>query len=750
MSRTYKSETLQALANGWYIEAEGRILPTLTGYRIGVVGAVLPSREAAEVLLSPGGEDLVATYPDARALPVDDPWTLMRRAAGEGLCGFQIISNGEWSHRFMFMVRVEEAGNELPTILTSIHRETGWSTSLSRTREVAIAHAEVLHWERFDILDSVSGKAGQTCPFRDWDDGDPLFEICSDSLVVLLANVHLLGPWNSPDGAFAFFTSADKAEHYLRHHLGDGRNRMLLAGPGAPESPAAAFASLAVRPVTDLRVRLQELAGVAPIAAWCVNPDGHREDSGYGRLVYGGEHPAALSPNSDDVDEPRMVAVSGIWSVAPGNRFQMLVPDAPWTGLDTIRWSGGQSLQLTPLDRSFVVAGTPESIAPADLTETELADALAAYLDGQSLDDGWNDLVIRSTDEAPLNDFHLVWWDTVTGERPGVPWRFESVFGLLRQLAAYERDHDRHHRAAGASSCGHIGFVGSQDAASEDVRSERFRVGILGLAARMLREGYRPAHAADIAALCNAVLTTMHVNYVGHAKDLLWCSDGQQREELLQDLEVEDDDWLAWEASADARVDPEGRAMVVGAIGEGAWDTLEPRVRHFLSTALLQLDRQRSAPQLDYAPISLEVVKALEVELGLVVADFKQHLRGVLPAHHAEDRHQADLAAYLSAEGTGRKPPTLGAVSHFLRPLPPDASDLLLAFQRHVGSMPNHGFLLDKKFNRDGLMRVTNKFRNGGVHDSSIPEATCRECVAVLVGTLGAPGYIARTAAWKR
>jgi hypothetical protein len=64
--------------------------------------------------------------------------------------------------------------------------------------------------------------------------------------------------------------------------------------------------------------------------------------------------------------------------------------------------------------------------------------------------------------------------------------------------------------------------------------------------------------------------------------------------------------------------------------------------------------------------------------------------------------------------------------------------------------MPNHAFLLDKKFNRDGLMRVTNKFRNGGVHDSAIPEATCRECVAVLVGTTGAPGYIARTAAWKR
>lgn len=748
MSRPYKSEALQTLVNGWYIEADGRILPTLTGYRIGVVGTVFSTQEEAEALLSPDGADLLAAYPDACAVSVGDPWALMRRAAGEGLCGFQMIAEGASSHRYMFMVRVEEAGNNLPTILTSIHSKTGWSASISRTREAALPHADVLHWERFDILDSVSGKAGQICPFRDWDDGDPLFEICSDSVVVLLANVHLLGPWNSSDGAFAFFTSADKAEHYLRDHLGDGRNRMVLVGTDAPESPEAAFASLAVRPVTDLRGRLLILAEVAPVAAWCVNPDGHREDSGYGRLGYAEDHPAAIAPNTDDIDEPRMVAVSGIWSVAPGNCFLMLVPDAPWTGLDTIRWSGGQSLQLMPLDRSFAVAGAPGGIDADDLTETELADALEAYLEGQSLGDGWEELIARSSDDAPLNDFHMMCWDTVTGNRPGVPWRFDTVFALLRQLTSYEREHDRHYREAGASSCGHIGFIGSHDAAAEDLRSRRFRLGIRGLAARIVRDGYRPSHAADIAALCNAVLTTLHVEYVGHAKDLLWCSEREQREVLLLDLEVEGGDWSAWDESADARVDPEGRAMVVGAIGEGPWNTLEPRVRHFLSTALLQLDRQGSAPQLDYAPISLEVVKALEVELGIIVADFKRQLRGNVPAHDTLDHVQAGLAAYLS-EGTGQKPPTLGAVSHFLRPLSPDASDLILAFQNHVRSLPNHAFLIDKKFNRDGLMRVTNKFRNGGVHDSAIPEATCRECVAVLIGTRDAPGYIARAAAWK-
>ncbi|MFM7295685.1 MAG: hypothetical protein ACKO4Q_00460, partial [Planctomycetota bacterium] len=243
MRQTYRSEALQALSECWYIEADGQVLPTLTGYRLGVVGAIMVTRDEAETLLSPEGENLRSRYREARAVQVGDAWALMRRAAGEGLCGFQLFEEGDWSHRFMFMVRVEEAGTDLPTVLTSIHRETGWSTSLTRSREGLIEHPEVLHWERFDVLDNVSGKAGQTGPFRDWEDGDPLFEIRADGIVVLIAEVHLLGHWNSTEGAFAFFTSEEQAAHYLSHHLGDGRNRMLMLGSDAPESAEAAFGS---------------------------------------------------------------------------------------------------------------------------------------------------------------------------------------------------------------------------------------------------------------------------------------------------------------------------------------------------------------------------------------------------------------------------------------------------------------------------------------------------------------------------
>src|SRR5262249_14272145 len=150
---------------------------------------------------------------------VGDPWALMRRAAAEGLCGFQLFENSQWSHRFMFMVRVEEAGRNLPTVLACIDNKGNRLSNLTRSGETHLGHAELLHWERFDILDRVSARWSGTCPFREWNQGDPLYELRTADLVVLLAHVPLLGDWNSTEGAFAFFTSEDEAEHYRHHHL---------------------------------------------------------------------------------------------------------------------------------------------------------------------------------------------------------------------------------------------------------------------------------------------------------------------------------------------------------------------------------------------------------------------------------------------------------------------------------------------------------------------------------------------------
>jgi hypothetical protein len=128
------------------------------------------------------------------------------------------------------------------------------------------------------------------------------------------------------------------------------------------------------------------------------------------------------------------------------------------------------------------------------------------------------------------------------------------------------------------------------------------------------------------------------------AKDILWATPEEQLPGVLDALDIPAEDWSNWEASADAKVDPEGKKLAIGRIGEATWDTLDTRVHHFLATALLQLAQQDHAPQLDYAPISLEVVKALEVELGAVFAKYRDSLDGAVPTHDTEEREEVNLA----------------------------------------------------------------------------------------------------------
>jgi len=403
------------LCNAYAITLGERLMPGAGVYGVGAVAVVMPHEHAARAWLDEFA-DAVASLDrgPGDVVPVGDPWKFMRRAAGEGLAGIEGANVEAFTERFMFMVRVEEAGATLPTVLASI-TEKGWDTCLTRTGIKELDHAEVLHWQRFDILDQVTGQWGQRCPFRVWEQGERLYELGSDDVVVLVGNVPLLGDWNSTEGAFAFFTSEDDASHFRDHHLcqGRGENRIMI-GPNGPDGPRHAIAELTARPVLDLRARLEELSQINPLAAWCVNPDGHRENSAYGRLLYGGQHPVGLP--DDSAEAPWMAAVSGIWKVMPGNRFELDESMPAWTGRDTIRWSGGQSLQLLPLDRSFVLDPGLDSVElDDDLTESDAEELVAAHLDATGLEESWEQLGAgenRAGDHLDL--FHIVCWDSVT------------------------------------------------------------------------------------------------------------------------------------------------------------------------------------------------------------------------------------------------------------------------------------------------------------------------------------------------
>jgi hypothetical protein len=440
-----------------------------------------------------------------------------------------------------------------------------------------------------------------------------------------------------------------------------------------------------------------------------------------------------------------MFTVSGIWKILPNNLFEL---EQYWLGHGKIGWSGGQSIQLLPLDRSFVLEnGLEEFESAEDLTESEIEELVAHHIDSMQLEDSKKQFIDESFDELhSLERFYVVCWDAVTGEGANKPWRFPSFFAAIRYLAAYEREIDRNSRIQGAGSDTHIGFAGSKNSAFEDLRSTRFKLGLKRLVQRMIqRKGYRPSDAADLVALCNGILLTLHVDYAGYAKDLLWTTQADDQAELLEAFDISEERWEAWSNSAVLSVDQRGERLVLERMDAKAWQHLEPKSRHFLSTALHHLAEQGSAPQLDYAPISIEIVKALEVELVAILTNFRAAIDQTSLQPSEKDQAEQHLAKYLA----GGKPPSLGNMPYLFKKNQTPASPLHIALHQYLKTLPNYGFLTNPTFLKTDLNRVTHKFRNGGAHDSPIPEDVCRECVDILIGSHNQSGLISQVAAWK-
>lgn len=725
------NDRFDQLARSFVITSGGNPLPGASAQiNLGAVAVVAPNERSGNAFIEHISQDLPDKVLDL--VPVGDPWEFMRRACLEGICAIQEASDEPHPSLFMFMVRVDEAASTLPTVL-AIRTDSDPFTCLTRTRIHSFDHSELLHWERFDILDRISGTWGARHPFRNWRDGDPLYELAADEITVLIANVPLLGHWKSPQGALAFFTTAEEAAHYHHHRLGDGVNRMLV-GPTGPEDAQTAIESLTPQAVSDLNGRLRDLAENFSRTAWCVNPSGHRENSAYGWLMTG-SHPNMA---------PQMRTVAGIWDVRPGNVFEKVEKVSTWSGSDTILWSGGQRLRLAPLDRSFV----GRAGASLDgMTATEEEEMVAARLERVALETSQ-----QRIDEADVrvgdrpSQFHIVSWDVVQGygDRPHV-WRFPDVMSAVDHLAAYEREHDRRYRIEGAASPDHIGFSGSRSREDEERTGVGFQLGLQRIALRALRDRYRPADADELVHLCNRVLATRHVDVAGFAADLLWASGEEQQGSLLSVLGIDEDQWLAWKASARVEVDPIGAQLVTARLGQLAWDRLLPETQHFLATALLHLQEQGHAPQLDYAPISMEVVKALEVELGRIFQGFRDVVGGQTFQHDDTNSHEGSLARFLN----GGKSPTLGAISYLFRLRGGAGSPLTRALCDYLARLPNGDFLTSRKFAKEGIQRVIHKYRNGGVHDASISDAHCRECVDFLIGDETHVGLIVQVSSWR-
>ena len=132
------------------------------------------------------------------------------------------------------------------------------------------------------------------------------------------------------------------------------------------------------------------------------------------------------------------------------------------------------------------------------------------------------------------------------------------------------------------------------------------------------------------------------------------------------------------------------------------------------------------------------------MEIGIILEEYRRRLYGHTPQPDRDNEAELSLKSFL----TGKKTPTLGAMSYLFRDPGDDASEIAISLHQFLNGLPNSNFLTGSKFAKRGLQRVINKYRNGGVHDSPIPEDVCRKCVDEVVGTIARPGYIPLVVDW--
>ena len=742
MTNNKNQHPFEMLAGLWTLHAKGQYLTGAGPYPWGAIAPCYTSIESAEAI----AKDLTKNYPDQfvdlAPVQIGDPLAAMKKAASEGLCAFELTDPDFPYARFTFSVRVEEASRPLPTVLAAVRNGVGIEQVLSQAGILNLDCAEILPWKRFDVLDHVTARWGERRPFRSFKDGDSLWEIRSSDGVMTFPDFNLVGEYAPPEGCIGFFTARNNAAWFLENEI-PKLNIMAFVDAGSQiDSPDDFRSSLGVYEIEDLSARLEELASLGPPLRFVINPADNRENSAWGWIRptdFGSETFRNITSN---VDGPWMRGVSGVWSIGRRNTLALVARAPLWNGIDTCYQPTGNEIQLAPLKRSLASQiDLPEPLKNADEMDAE------AILQGL--------LATCTSDDARFIElkeaFVMSAWDSVTGVRE--TWPFQSPIDALLFLAAYEREHDRPTRTDGAQACFLVGFSGSRAPEWEASRGERFLSGLYRIGMRMLRRGYVPEDGSDIVALCNSVLSTLHLKFAGYAIDLCVACSEADRPTLIDELSADfhdvesEDESICDELSAGAaRWDRQGEKLVVQRLGQSVWESLTDHSKLFLSTAVADFEQRGFAPQLDFSGVSIGVVKALEVELGNIFLRFFASFGGKIPAPRPDRWEEQSLVN----NGEKGKAPALGEMAKLLKGAKRPDSEINDLLARFLAPLSGADYLLSKAFCDKALSKVIHRYRNGGAHDSAITYETCAACIRDLVGSEPGGGIIGKIVNVKR
>lgn len=637
---------------------------------------------------------------------------LLREVIEHGVGGIMDATSGAG---WQAATRLTEVNHDRPTALVATDpgatSGSGLVPVLRRTGLSESPSSDFIPWERWDILDKAWLPFVGEDPWLGYQAGQQFWTVMAGDSPIMIQGDETLGPWFSPDGTLILATSPEALRTFINHQY----RGQIRAFDDFGES-------LETQPVEDLHGWLQSFT--APFSG-VINPGMPRGMS-------------AVIPAGSTL----VIGVSGEFQILPSNDIVRKEPPR-WQGYATFHYPGGPDRDLLPLERSF--ADNPLGIhsqALKGLSDDETREVLQEITRVAPPElDPW----LIEPDLLYLEDPVAVEaWDTAFGER--YLQTHANLVDLVAWLKDYERESDRTARTSGFRfSYWDVGVQGSGDPVAEELRGSLTVRALDQWLETIVRHGYRPSDADRLTKIVNSLFATLHISVVGFLSDLTWRLQAQEdsfegfffTESPIQEERARQ--WLS--AQAQPRVDPTTSVEAARRVSERVWRVLKPHTQVFITTGLTDFESRGLSPLLDYAPVNLSLVKALETELNATLDTFAS----TATVGTADDHELAENDRILLALVHQGRHPTLGQTRHLLSSPDGPLQGQLHAHLRGIGA----GNLLTSKY-REGLYKTVSRYRNGGVHEETVTLDDCRRCLDHLLDGDGKRvGLISQTVAWK-
>jgi hypothetical protein len=730
----------EVLENCWVIiGSDGPLTGWTPGYKSGPTTPAFRTHAQAVAQVRSLEETGSATPGPFTVSQMGNPRGFMLRAASYGVAA--ISPEGDWTdvmpgiRGFQFMTRFSEAGHALPTILEVVGPE-GPSLALGAAGAMSLPHHDLDHWRRFDIIDRASARFGARNPFHGWHSGDVFYEVLNNvGDFALDGEPGVAGSWTTfPPEYVPIFVERENALEFAEELSAQRPFQAQLRSTLAPDkpNPYRRHRTYHVAEVRDLAQRLLDYKAKFSNMLVVINPDGHRANTGIAGRGAQKNGAARWWTEMTRKESAWLRTTAGLWRLGERNTVTFVDPAQRWSGRDTFFWDGGGSVQLADSPYSLAMNYTEYVSVPPELTREDIRQVAEAITSR-------GEFLIAPVAAPKLNSLVFVYWylgDSLNKHAV----RYPSIFHLIADLAGpkYTFNPDANPDSPDEPE---IHFAPDSHASPTLTRA------LTTITEDILANGYSPRHAQAVIRVCNATEELgIHLEVVGYVRDILLnCNESEIASiRTLCNISIAEVD-AARSSDRDFPVHPHGEAVARARVGPETWEALSRESRYFLATAFWDWDQRRECRFLDYATISVEISKAVEVELRRVLASFSRYPNALALAKPLVEKYQGQKIqtneVMISRAIAGTYKPTLGNFAFWLNLSKLGSTPVESAWRSFLQSHPDREWLCQPD-SAALLQRIVDKYRNGGAHDSPITIDVCREGMGKILGDANRPGYL--------